>query len=51
MEQAGEYHVPAFPTPNYRVQATAYSLRFAALCSGFQPRLTRGVRCLKYNGS
>jgi hypothetical protein len=26
------------------VQATAYSLRFAALRFGFQPRLTRGVR-------
>ena len=30
--------------PNYRVQATAYSLRFAPLHFGFQPRLTRGVR-------
>jgi hypothetical protein len=30
--------------PNTRVQATAYSLRFAALHSGFQPRLTRSVR-------
>src|SRR5262249_20560895 len=27
-----------------RVQATAYSLRFAPLHFGFQPRLTRGVR-------
>ena len=27
-----------------RVQATAYSLRFAVLRFGFQPRLTRGVR-------
>jgi hypothetical protein len=33
MEQAGEHHVPAFSTPNFRVQATAYSLRFAAASS------------------
>ena len=30
--------------PNNGVQATAYGLRFAVLRSGFQPRLTPGVR-------
>jgi hypothetical protein len=30
--------------PNHGVQATAYSLRFAALRSGFQARLTPSVR-------
>ena len=30
--------------PNKGVQPTAYSLRFAALHSGFQQRLTPGVR-------
>ena len=32
---------------NYGVQATAYSLRYAALRSGFQPRLTPSVRRLR----
>jgi hypothetical protein len=29
--------------PNYRLQATAYSLRFATLHFSFQPRLKRSV--------
>jgi hypothetical protein len=33
-------------SPNEGVQATAYSLRFAVLRCGFQPRLTPGVRRL-----
>jgi hypothetical protein len=32
-----------FDSLNEGMQATAYSLRFAALCSGFQPRLMPGV--------
>lgn len=45
MEQAEEHHGPTFSTPNFRVQVTAYSLRFATLCCGFQPRLTRAFGC------
>ena len=36
-----------FDSLNYGVQATAYSLRFAALCFGFQPRLTPSVRLVR----
>jgi hypothetical protein len=33
VEQAGEHRVPAIPAPNHRVQATAYSVRFAPASS------------------